>query len=186
MIYLLRCVREVVWAVWRTIARLRFDWGVGHRLGTVDFRRGGAATNTTHVFLGFGAVVSCIRLDCLMGTRGMVAGEVLELISLGVSDLRGIAEVVIDELFIGHVDQGTHVDGRDCDKGQAPEWNNLDEPVGEKSRDKASNGMNDILGKKNTLELNDEEVDELLDVLQRCFKSLPWNCVVLLGSEGGS
>ena len=73
--------------------------------------------------------------------------------------------MVIDELLVSHVDQGTHIDARDCNEGQSPEWNNLDEPIGEKSRAKAGNGVNDIFGKEDTLELDDKEVDELLDVL---------------------
>ena len=40
----------------------------------------------------------------------MMAGKILELICLSVGDLGGILDVVIDELLIGHVDQGTHVD----------------------------------------------------------------------------
>ena len=46
--------------------------------------------------------------------------------------------------------------------------------------------MDDILSKEDALELNNKEVNELLDVLQRRLKGLPWNGVVLLGSEGGS
>lgn len=121
-----------------------------------------------------------------MGTCGMVTSEVLKLIGLSVGGLRGVREVVIDELFISHVDQRTHVDACDCDEGQAPEWNNFDEPVGEKSCEKAGNGMNNIFSKEDSLELNDKEVDELLDVLQGRLKSLPWDRVVFLGSKGGS
>ena len=146
-------------------AWLRFDWCIGLRLGAVDFRGSRAATSTTYVLLGFGTVVSSIRLDRLVSTSSMLAGEILQLIGLAVSDLRGVIDMVIDEVLIGHVDQGTHIDARGCDEGQAPEWNHLDEPVGKKGRGKAGNSVDDIFGKEDTLELNDEEVDELLDVL---------------------
>ena len=106
--YLLGSVGEV--RIAETAAWLRFDWCVGCRLGTIDFRRSGAATSTTHVLLSLGAVVASVRFDSLMGTCGMVASEVFELIGLGVRDIGRVLEVVIDELLIGHVDQWTHVD----------------------------------------------------------------------------
>lgn len=46
--------------------------------------------------------------------------------------------------------------------------------------------MEDVLGEDDSLELNDEEVDELLRVFQGCFQSLSWNCVILPGPEGRS
>lgn len=101
---------EVIGAVIGATAWLRLDGCVGHRFGAVDFRRCGAATSTTHVLLGLGAIVSSVRFDSLMSTCGMMASEVLELISLGVGDLRGVLDVVIDELLVGHVYQGAHVD----------------------------------------------------------------------------
>lgn len=159
-------MREVIRAVVGPATRLRFDRCVGRWLGTIDFRRSRAATSTTDILLSLGAVVSSVRFDSLMGTCGMVASEVLELIGLGVGDFGGVLDVVINELLVGHVDQGTHVDAGDCDEGQAPEWNDLDEPVGEKSCDEAGNGVHNIFGKEDTLELDDEEVDELLNILQ--------------------
>ena len=158
-------MREVIGAVVGPATWLRFDWCVRCRLG-IDLRRSRAATSTTDVFLGLGAVVSSVRFDSLMSTGGVVASEVLKLIGLGVGDFGGVLNVMIDEILVGHVDQGAHVDARDCDEGQAPEWNYLDEPVGEKSSAEAGNGVDNILGKEDTLELNDEKVDKLLYVLQ--------------------
>ena len=91
-------------------AWLRFDWYTGRRLGAVHFRRSGAATSTTNVLLGFGAVVSCVRFDGLLSTSSMMASKILKLIGLSVSNLGRILDVVVDELFVGHVDQGSHVD----------------------------------------------------------------------------
>lgn len=39
-----------------------------------------------------------------------MASEVLELVGLRIGDLRSVPEVMIDELLVSHVDQGTHVD----------------------------------------------------------------------------
>lgn len=39
-----------------------------------------------------------------------MASKILKLIGLGVSDLGRVLDVVVDELFVGHVDQGSHID----------------------------------------------------------------------------
>lgn len=44
----------------------------------------------------------------------------------------------------------------------------------------------DILGKDDTLSLNDEEVDELVDISDHSVKSLSWDSVVLAGADLGS
>lgn len=40
----------------------------------------------------------------------MMAGEILKLASLSVRDLGRILDVVVDELLVGHVNQGSQVD----------------------------------------------------------------------------
>ena len=116
----------------KATAWLRLDWCVGRRLRASHLRRCRAATGITYVLLGFGSVITCIRLYSLMGARGMVASKFLELISLGIRYLGGILDMVVDELFISHVYQRPHVDARDGDEGKAPERDDLDEPVGKK------------------------------------------------------
>jgi hypothetical protein len=48
-----------------------------------------------------------------------------------------------------------------------------------------SNGGPDILGEENTLELNDEEVDELLNITSDALEGLAGNCVVFSGAHLG-
>ena len=44
--------------------------------------------------------------------------------------------------------------------------------------------MDDILGKKDPLKLDNEEIDELFNILQRRLESFPGNGVVFLWSKG--
>lgn len=44
--------------------------------------------------------------------------------------------------------------------------------------------VENVLGKDHSLELNDEEVDELLQVLRGRLQCLPWDCVVPPWPEG--
>ena len=87
----------------KATAWLRLDWCLGRRLRASHLRRSGAATGITYVLLGFGSVITGIRLYSLMGAGGMVTSKILELISLGIGYLGGVLDMVVDELFIGHV-----------------------------------------------------------------------------------
>ena len=91
-------------------AWLRFDGCVGQRLGAVDFGRSRATTGVTYVLLSFGAVVSGIRFDSLLSTSGVMSSKILKLVGLSVRNLGGILDVVVDELLVCHVNQGSQVD----------------------------------------------------------------------------
>jgi hypothetical protein len=136
--------------------------------------------------LGLGSVVSSITLDCIRGVGGVLSGKVLDLRCLGTDHLVGVFEVGINDFLVGDVDQWCKIEGRDANERQSPEWDNLDEPVGDQGAKEGlerlasvtkcnvlgfiyCNSVRNILSKENTLELNDEEVDELLDIFQRGF-----------------
>ncbi len=102
-------VREVRSAVFGLATRLRLDGCIRHRLGAGDFWRGGSATSVADVLLCLGGVISCVGLDGLVSTSGVVACEVPDLPGLLVDEVGGIAEMLIDKVLIGHVDQGAKV-----------------------------------------------------------------------------
>ena len=110
---MLRCMRKVFRAILGAATWLGFDWGVGLWLCAIDLWRGGAATNTANILLGFGAVVTCIGFDSLLSPCSMVACKVLELIRLRVGDFGRILDVMVDNLLVGHVDQGAQVQASD-------------------------------------------------------------------------
>jgi len=63
----------------------------------------------------------------------MVASELLDLLGLGVDDVGCVLDVVVDELLVRLVDERGEEDDRGVDQGEAPEWDDLDQVVGEES-----------------------------------------------------
>jgi hypothetical protein len=62
-----------------------------------------------------------------------VASELLDLLGLGVDDVGCVLDVVVDELLVRLVDERGEEDDRGGDQGEAPEWDDLDQVVGEES-----------------------------------------------------
>ena len=63
----------------------------------------------------------------------MVAGKLLDLLGLGVDHIRGVLEMVVDELLVRLVDKGAEEEDGGGDQGKTPEWDDLDQVVGEES-----------------------------------------------------
>ena len=63
----------------------------------------------------------------------MLAGDLSKLLTLGVDDIAGLLQVVVDELLVCLVNEGCKEDDGGGDQGKAPVRDNLDKPVGEKS-----------------------------------------------------
>jgi len=135
---------------------------------------GGASPGISNYFLGLGGVVTSVGLDGRGGARGVVGSKLLDLGGLGIDNLGDVVELLVDDFLVVDVDQGCEVDARDTDQGEAPEGNELDEEVGEQRDEEGSDSDSDILGVEDSLELNDEEVDELLDILERSLKVSLW------------
>ena len=72
----------------------------------------------------------------------MVSCHIFELVGLLVDDVGGILQVVIDELFVVDVDEGSKVENGGGNKAEAPERSEFDEPVG----DQRSGECLEILG----------------------------------------
>jgi len=106
--------------------------------------------------------------DILLGSLGcagcMVAGELSDLFGLLVGNIRSLVEVLIDDLFVRLVDKRCEEHNGGGDERETPEWDKLDQKVGDEGTEKGGTRYKDILGIDNTLRLNDEEVDELVEV----------------------
>lgn len=63
----------------------------------------------------------------------MVAGELLDLFGLLVDNVGGVLDVVVNELLIRLVDEWAEEEDRSGNEGEAPEWNDLDQVVGQES-----------------------------------------------------
>lgn len=108
-----------------------------HKLGRL---RGGRAAGSD-VTLGLRAVLADILLHQAGGVRGTLASHVPELVGLGVDDLLGVDNLLVNELTVADIDKGGEVCGGHSNHSQAPEGNEADQPVaGESSSESLKNG----------------------------------------------
>jgi hypothetical protein len=124
---LLRRSREILAFVSRDVllhGGLSFGDGRGDR----------AAAATDHL-LSLGRVFSNILLCSLGGSCGVVACELLDLLGLLVDHVGGVLEVVVDKLLVGLIDERAEEEDGCGDQGKAPEWDDLDQVVGQESSD---------------------------------------------------
>lgn len=165
-------------------------------------RRGGATTSIANILLSLGRVVPNILLCGISGARSVVASELLDLLGLLVDNIGGVGDVVIDELLVGFVNERSHEQDRRGDESKTPQWDDLDQVVGEEgtkeslrlvnaysgiSRIKSySDGGKDVLCEDDALRLNNEEVNKLMNITSERIKSLLGNSVVLLWANLGS
>ena len=85
--------------------------------------------------LGLGSVVTDILLRKLGSLCCVLGSNLSKLLTLGVDDIAGLLQVVVDELLVGLVNEGRKEDDGGGDQGKAPVRDNLDKPVGDKSTD---------------------------------------------------
>lgn len=100
-----------------------------HKLGSL----GGSGAAGTDVFLGLGAVLADILLHQAGGLRSALTSQITELVGLGVDDLLGIDNLLVDDFPVADVHQGSKVCGSHSNHGQAPEGNEADQPVASES-----------------------------------------------------
>jgi hypothetical protein len=128
----------------------------------------------------------------------VVAGELLDLLGLLVDNVGSVGKMMVNEFLVGLVNQGTEEKNRCRDECQTPQWDDLDEVVGEESTEESleiisrfwqreqgaySAGSKDVLSKDDALSLDNKEVDELVNITDERVKSLFGDCVVFSGSE---
>lgn len=116
---LLRRSGEVLALVSRDILLLDRRFSLG------DGRRDRAAAATDHL-LSPGSVFSGVLLCGLSGSCDVLAGELLDLLSLLVDNIGGILKVVVDELLVRLVDERSEKEDRGRYQGKAPEWDDFD------------------------------------------------------------
>lgn len=98
---------------------------------------GRSATGVANQLLRLGRVVSNVLLGGIGRASSMVAGNLLDLLSLLVDDVGDVGKVVVDELLVGLVEEGAEEDGRGRDQGKTPERNDLDKEVGEEGAEES-------------------------------------------------
>lgn len=109
------------------------DASGGSSLG-VSLGRGRTAASTDQL-LSLGGVVTHVLLSDLSVLSCGLLGSITELGGLGVDDVAGLAEVLVDELLVLLIyERGEEEDGGE-DQGQSPVGDDLDEIVGDEGSD---------------------------------------------------
>jgi hypothetical protein len=67
----------------------------------------------------------------------MVAGEILDLLGLLVDDVGSMLKLAVNQLFVGLVNEGSKEEDGGREEGKTPEWDNLDEVVGDESTEES-------------------------------------------------
>ena len=168
---------------------------------TARGRRRLALGVTEHV-LGLGSVLVGVRLERRAGPGRVVAGEVADLLRLRVDQVAGVADLLVNGLLVGAVDQRTQEESGGAHQAETPERRELDEEVAQRGGNEGLHAAlvhvpllaptrtyrkcdEHVLGEQNALELDDEEVDELLRVLQRRLEALTRDGIVAPGTDAG-
>ena len=113
--------------------------------------------------------------------------------------------MLVDELFVGSVDEGDKESQGGAEDGKAPVGNKLDEEVGDEGSEAGlrhcqlrsrsglprgyksyNSGDTNVFGKENALALDDEEVGELVNVANNAVNGVAVNGVVAARTELGS
>lgn len=132
--------------------------------------------------------------------RGPLPGHVFELVGLGANDGLSIADLLVNGLAIPDVNKGTEVNGGHGNHSETPERDDADQPVTSEGSSESledirndlwgtsgktyTNGVNDVLGEQDALELDKEEIHQLRHILKHGFGSFLWDGVVAAGAEG--
>ena len=129
----------------RRAARVVDGRGAANRVAAVDrgsrTRSGSDRLLGPHILLSFRTVLSSVRLNRLGSIVRLLDCHVLDLGRLTPDDLACMVQTIVDCFAILDIDEGCQIHDEGRDQSQAPEWNKLDEPVGEEgSRECLSRG----------------------------------------------
>jgi hypothetical protein len=81
--------------------------------------------------VGLGTIVADILLHDAGRMGGLGFGHLFHLGGLCVDDLLQAFDLLVDELLVADLDQGSEKGGCHSDQGQGPEWEILNQPVGD-------------------------------------------------------
>lgn len=101
---------------------------VGGLLAYVALVDGGFLGTTDHL-LGLGDVLAGSGAGSLECPVAVLGGEVAQLLGLGVGDVGRVIEVLVDQVLVLDVDEGSEVDDDGGEEEQTPLGSDLDEEV---------------------------------------------------------
>lgn len=121
----------------------------------------------------------------LFSSVGILSGVLLcdttSFVQLHIYDLTVVVDLCVDLFLIVDVDVWASEGENGAKEGQAPKWKVLDQEVAEEGGDKSSNSGEEVLDEHNSLEFDDDEVQEIMDFLKNAFNVFPWDGIVSPG-----
>ena len=175
--------------------------------GWLNLSHGGAwnfLSSTSNQFLSLSYTSTSISLDAFESFSGMLAGEIFDLVGLSTDHTGCVVDSFIDELLVLNVDQWRKEEDGSAEQCQAPDRQELHEVVRDEGRREPlqeisanvfnrldfgfsefthENCHSRILGEQDSLKLDDEKVNELLDIIQCSLEGLLRNLVVSARAE---
>ena len=109
----------------------------------------------------------------------MLAGHLTDLGGLGIHNLGELLDLSVDEGLVRSVDQGAEEENRSTDESEAPEGDDLNEVVGDESREEGRARGQDVLSEQKALRLNNEEVDQLIQIPSHRIQRSLGNGIIL-------
>lgn len=103
----------------------------------LDLRRGRAATVLVDSLLRLRSVLLGVALHSLGSISSVLVGKTLDLSCLLASNLSTLLQLSINDFFVLDVDERSEVGDESSDQGQAPEWDKLDEVVGDQGSEES-------------------------------------------------
>lgn len=82
-------------------------------------------------------VVSNVLLGGFGSTSGVVASQLTNLLGLLVCDIGSLGDIVVDNLLVGLVDEWCNEGDDGGKESQTPEWNKLDQEVGDEGSEES-------------------------------------------------
>lgn len=93
----------------------------------------GRLRSASEEILNLGSVVTSVLLGNVGNVANLLLGNIADLVGLGVDHVRGGAELVIDELLVGGVDERNEEEDGVGEDSKAPVRDELDKVVGDES-----------------------------------------------------
>jgi len=113
----------------------------------------------------------------------MMSSKITDLAGLGFDDVSGMTNVFINKLLVLNVDKRAKEGYDGSEKGEAPQWEQLDEEIGDEGAEESTDCNPNVLNEYYALELNDGKVDQLRDILGETFKRFLADGKVLLWTK---
>lgn len=89
--------------------------------------------STSEEILNLGSVITSILLGNVGNVANLLLGNIANLVGLGVDHVRRGAELLVDELLVGGVDERNEEENGGSDDSKAPVRDELDKVVGDES-----------------------------------------------------